>query len=232
MQLDVRGVAAILNVRESTVYRWIHERKMPAKGVGGRYRFGRAELLEWATAHKINVSPDFFAEESDNGENMLLADALGRGGIFYDVPGTDKNSALRSVVDRIPLPEGCQADLILQLFLAREAMGSTSVGGGVAIPHPRHPVVLRVAEPSLSLCFLSAPIDFSARDGELVHTLFVLLSPSVQSHLQMLARIASLLADARFAQVLAARASRDEVLADVRRVEATFNSRAANGSEH
>lgn len=232
MQLDVRGAAAMLKVSESTVYRWIHERQMPAKGMDGRYRFGRAELLEWAAAHKVDVSPEVFAEAPFNGKHVVLAEALSRGGIFYNVPGTDKASALRSVVERVPLPTDCQSDMILELFLAREAMGSTAVGGGVAIPHPRHPLVLRVPAPILSLCFLSEPIDFGPPSGQRVHTLFVLLSPSVQSHLQMLARIACLLGDERFAQLLAARASRDEILADVRRVEVAFDSRATNGSEH
>lgn len=229
MQLDVRGVAAMLNVRESTVYRWIRDRRMPANGVEGQYRFGREELLEWATAHKVHVSPEIFAGFAGH---SLLHDALEAGGIFYDVAGTDKATALRSVVERIPLPRGCSADLILQLFLAREAMGSTAVQGGVAIPHPRHPVVLPVTEPMLSVCFLASPIDFGAPSGELVHTLFVLLTPTIPIHLQMLAHIARLLRDERFSQALAARKAPQELLNEVRRVETTCQNARANGSEH
>ena len=227
MQFDVRAVAAILNVPENTVYRWIHDRKLPATGVEGQYRFGRAELLEWATAHNVELSLDVFHNSFKNGstdqEHLLLANALEAGGIFYDVPGTDKNAALRAVVDSLPLPEGSDPDLLWQLFLAREAMGSTAVGNGVAIPHPRHPVVLPVSKPLLSLYFLAEPIDFGAPGGDPVHTLFVLLSPTIQTHLQILARVACLLRDERFRQVLSARKARREILTEVRRVEKVFD---------
>jgi nitrogen PTS system EIIA component len=130
------------------------------------------------------------------------------------------------VVDTIKLPHGVDPELLLQLFLSRERMGSTAVGGGVAIPHARHPVVLGVDRPMLYLCFLSKPIDFGASNGEPVHTLFVLLSPTIKSHLRMLARVASLLHDERFRHVLAARKPSDEILAEARRAEARFEQDA------
>jgi nitrogen PTS system EIIA component len=233
LQLDVRRVAAVLNVPENTVYRWISERKLPAHGVEGRYRFARAELLEWATKHHVNLSLEIFDEGSSDQEGLLVAEALEAGGIFYDICGADKDAVLSSMVDNIPLPEGFDAEMLLQLFLAREAMGSTAVGNGVAIPHTRHPVVLPIARPHLSLCFLAQPIEFGAASGEPVHTLFVLLSPTIQSHLQILARIASLLRDDRLGQVLSARKSRREILSDVRRAEQAFNDSAVGkNSEH
>jgi nitrogen PTS system EIIA component len=222
MQLDVRGAAAVLNVPQSTIYRWINDRHLPAKGVEGQYRFARTELLEWATVHKVELSANIFQDESAGSIRLSLVDALESGGIFYNVSGSDKKSALRAVIENMSLPDGSDSELLLELFLAREATGSTAVGNGIAIPHPRHPIVLPLAKPMLSLCFLAQPIDFSAASGEPVHTLFVLLSPTVQLHLQMLARVACLLRDDRFQQVLAQRKARKEILAEVRRVEKAF----------
>jgi len=222
MQLDVRAAAAVLNVPEATIYRWIAEKHLPAKGVEGQYRFARTELLEWATVHKVQLSPNIFQDEETSASHLSLVDSLESGGIFYDVPGADKNSVLRAVVDNMSLPEGADQELLLELFLAREASGSTAVGNGVAIPHPRHPVVLPVAKPMLSLCFLAEPIDFGAANGEPVHTLFVLLSPTVQMHLQMIARVACLLRDEHFQQVLVHRKPRKDILTDVRRMEKGF----------
>ena len=116
-----------------------------------------------------------------------------------------RGAALRSSTT-FPLPADSDPDFLLQLFLAREAMGSTAMGNGVAIPHPRHPVVLPVSKPLLSLCFLAESIDFGAPNGEPVHTLFVLLSPTVQTHLQMLARVACLLRDEPFGRCFGAQA--------------------------
>ena len=121
---------------------------------------------------------------------------------FTTCPAPTRTRRYARWSNNISLAEGSDSDLLLQLFLAREAMGSTAMGNGVAIPHPRHPVVLPVSKPLLSLCFLAEPIDFGAPNGEPVHTLFVLLSPTIQTHLQMLARVACLLRDERFRQVL------------------------------
>jgi len=223
MQLNIRDAAAVLNVPESTIYRWINEKHLPATGVQGRYRFGRTELLEWATVHKVDLSPEIFHDEPAAPPCLSLVDALESGGIFHNLPCSDKNTALRAVVDKMSLHESADRELLLELFLAREATGSTAIGNGIAIPHPRHPVVLPVPKSMLSLCFLAQPIDFSDANGEPVHTLFVLLSPTVQLHLQMLARVACLLRDDRFQQVLAQRAPSEELLTEVRRVEKAFN---------
>ena len=49
---------------------------------------------------------------------------------------------LRAVVARMPLADEGDRELLLDVLLAREAMGSTGVGDGIAIPHVRNPVVL------------------------------------------------------------------------------------------
>ena len=55
--LDVIAhVAELLKVSEKTVYRWVNDRSLPGYRVSGQYRFNRAELLEWATAQRVNVS--------------------------------------------------------------------------------------------------------------------------------------------------------------------------------
>ena len=60
MQLTVRDASKFLKVSEPTVTRWIKQRGLPSRHVGGQYRFNRVELLEWATANKIGVSAEAF----------------------------------------------------------------------------------------------------------------------------------------------------------------------------
>ncbi len=120
------------------------------------------------------------------------------------------------------LPAGFDRSVLCELFLARESAGSTAVGDGIAIPHPRHPVVLPVGRPMLTLCFLERPVDFGAADRQPVHTLFVLVSPTIRAHLRMLARIACALRDEPLRAVLKRRGPPAEVLREVRRVEEAF----------
>jgi PTS system nitrogen regulatory IIA component len=220
MQLTVRDAAAILRVPESTVYHWIQEENLPAKEVNGQYHFSRAELLEWATSRRADLSIDLFEEHAGNGGGELdLCAALKAGGIVHGLGGPDKERVLRHMVEGLPLPEGFDREFVLQLFLAREALGSTAVGNGIAMPHPRHPLILPVARPLLHLCFLAQAIDFKAANREPVHTLFVLICPTIRVHLQMLARIAALLRDEPLREVLKRKGAPEEILAAVRRVQ-------------
>jgi PTS system nitrogen regulatory IIA component len=186
MQLNVREAAKILNVSEKTIYRWINQGNLPAYRANEQYRFNRAELLEWATSRKINVSPEIFHEpESTSGPLVGLVDALQAGGIFYRVGGADRETVLRAIVETMRLPEEVDREFLFRVLLAREALGSTGVGDGIAIPHVRNPIVLHVSRPTITLCFLEKPVDFGAIDGKPVHALFSLISPTVRAHLHL-----------------------------------------------
>jgi PTS system nitrogen regulatory IIA component len=221
-----------LDVGESTVTRWIRQRGLPAQFVGGQYRFNRAEVLEWATANQINVSPEMFDHvETEDEPSPNLAQALEAGGIFYRFQDTSKDRVLRALVSVLPLPDGADRELLLRLFLAREAAASTAIGGGVALPHVRNPIVLRVVRPLVTLCFLDKPVDFGALDGEPVRVLFSLVCPTMRSHLQMLARLSHALHDAQFKDVIMRQGTREEILREAQRVEAALAAPAAAGGK-
>jgi len=116
MQLTVKDVAGLLNISEKTVYRWIDERKLPGYRLSGQYRFNRAELLEWATVSRINVSPRIF-EEPEQGSAPLpeLSTAMEVGGVFYRLAGRDKPDVLRSVVEVLRLPDQVDRVFLLQV---------------------------------------------------------------------------------------------------------------------
>jgi PTS system nitrogen regulatory IIA component len=219
MDLNVRDSARLLKVSEKTIYRWVQQGKLPAYRVNEQYRFNRAELLEWATSQRINVSPEIFVEPAGTGGATRLSEAFRAGGIYYRVGGGAKTDVLRSVVDLMPLPEMVDREFLLQVLLARESLGSTAVGNGIALPHVRNPVVMHVQRPMVTLCFLERPIDFDALDGRPVHTLFTLLSPTVRAHLHTLARIAFSLQQPAFAEVIQRQGSRDEIIAACEAVE-------------
>jgi PTS system nitrogen regulatory IIA component len=228
VQLAIRDVGRFLNVTESTVTRWIKQRGLPAQYVGGQYRFNRAELLEWATANQVRVSLELFDHLEADAESVpSLADALEAGGIHYELQDTNKDRALRAFVQVLPLPDGVDRELLLHLFLAREASASTAIGYGIAIPHVRNPIVLQVSRPAVTLAFLERPVDFGALDGQPVHVLFSIISPTNRSHLQLLSRLSFALHDDKFREVVVRQASREEILREVRRVEAGIGARTA-----
>lgn len=213
MQLGVRDLSRLLKVPESTVYRWVTDEDLPAQRINSQYYFNKAELLEWATLRKVDLSPEIFSVDSNGGWQPTVAEALRAGGIIRDVSGSDKATVLREVVQRMPLPEGLDGEFLWQLLTAREAHGSTAVGDGIAIPHPRSPIVAPLEVPTLTLCFLKEAVPFGAADGQPVHTLFALLAPNVRMHLHLLARLACLLHNPEFRKAIMSQADSEEIIA-------------------
>jgi PTS system nitrogen regulatory IIA component len=230
MQLTARDAARILGVSEDTLHRWVRRGELPAEQVNEQYRFNRVELLEWAAQHRVPVSAEILEEPGGiRSSGLRLADALRTGGIHYGVRGDDREGVLRSVIDLLPLPAAVDRTLLLRMLLAREKLGSTGLGNGIAIPHPRDPLVLRLERPAAGLFFLERPIEFEAVDRQPVHTLALLLCPSVRAHLHLLATLAAVLGDPGLPPRLAARGPREEILAEVERVESELAARRAAG---
>jgi nitrogen PTS system EIIA component len=227
MRLGVRDAARLLSVSEKTVYRWISQGRLPAHRVNEQYRFNRAELLEWATSQRVNVSPEILEEPDQEGAMPGLEESLRAGGIHYRVGGREKASVLGCVVEQMPLPEEVDRPFLLQVLKARELLGSTAVGGGVAIPHVRNPIVMHIPKPMVCLCFLEGPVDFGALDGEPVHTLFTIVSPTIKAHLNLLSRLAFALREPGFSSVIAAKGSREDILRQAGLIDDTVANRAA-----
>lgn len=225
MQLTLRDVSRYLNVSESTVARWIKQRGLPVRHVGGHYRCNAAELLEWATARGVKVSAamlEFGPCADDAGPS--LTDALAAGGVHYGLEDSTREHALRALVRVLPLPEEVDRELLLQLFLAREAAASTAIGDGIAIPHVRNPIVLHVTRPTITLAFLERPIDFAALDGRPVYVFFSIVSPTTRCHLQLLSRLSFALQNLRFKAAVTRQAPRAEILRELERAEAEIGN--------
>jgi PTS system nitrogen regulatory IIA component len=222
MDLTVRDVARMMNVAEKTVFRWIKDNHMPVMGVGDQYRFDRTQLLEWATARNLAISSDFFRGTPETAlSGNGIADALTSGGIFHDLPASDKVSAIKAVVEAMRLPKSVDRDFLLTVLLAREDMASTGMGDGVAIPHVRNPIILRIHRPCIALGLLKQPIEFGALDGKPVFALFTMMCPTPREHLHLLSRLAFGLRDPEFKTAIEARASADEIIRIAARLDKT-----------
>jgi PTS system nitrogen regulatory IIA component len=220
MQLTVHDVSKYFNVSERTVYRWIDQKIIPAYRINDQFRFNRAELLEWATAQKINVSPEIFeSPKADDETPPSICESIKAGGIFFRIEGADKKTVLRNVIDMMKLPEDLDKDFLYDVLIARENMASTGIGEGIAIPHVRNPVILNVSYPVITLCFLEKPIDFGALDKQDVFCLFTLISPAPRIHLQLISRLAFILKNPEVKKMLKNPGTREEILKAIEKAE-------------
>ena len=109
-------------------------------------------------------------------------------------PAKNRSEAFALVGSLFSQRLNLSSDLIISFLNAREDLGSTALGAGVAIPHGR---VKGLKEPVAALIRLSEPIEFAAHDGLPVSVLIFLLVPekATQQHLEILSSIAQLLSD-------------------------------------
>lgn len=220
MQLTIHDVSKYFNVSERTVYRWIDQKIIPAYKINDQFRFNRAELLEWATAQKINVSPEIFESPKTEDETPpSICESIKAGGIFFRIEGSDKKTVLKNVVDIMKLPEDVDRNFLYDVLLARENLASTGIGDGIAIPHVRNPVILNVSYPVITICFLENPIDFGALDKKDVYCLFTLISPAPRVHLQLISRLAFILKEPEVKKILKEPGTRDEILKTIEHAE-------------
>ena len=219
--IDIKEVSKILAISEKTIYRWISKREIPVYKIGGTYRFNRVELLEWATSKKIPVSPAIF-DDSLSDTMPSLTEAIATGGIHYHIPGNDKESVIRAIVNIIPLPGDVDKEFLMGALIARENLGTTAIGDGIAIPHVRNPIIFHVDKPVLALCFLEQGIDFGALDHKPVDTVLTIITNSIRSHLHILSRLSFTLNNPHVRQVIKSGSSQENIIKAITDLESTF----------
>jgi nitrogen PTS system EIIA component len=220
MEMTVKEAAQLFNVPEDTIFTWIEKRAMPAEHVDGLIRLNRDQMLEWAGNTGVKVTPEFLnASSLRNSPLPMLTDALQTGGIFYGVEGGDRESALKAVVQSLKLPESIDRTFLFQVLLAREEQCSTGIGGGIAIPHTRNPIVLSVDKPLVVLSFLKRPVDFGSVDGQPVNILFTMITPTVRIHLNLLSKLVYLLQNASFKDLLRRQSRASDIIQCVKETE-------------
>ncbi|MCX5698573.1 MAG: PTS sugar transporter subunit IIA [Candidatus Omnitrophica bacterium] len=135
---------------------------------------------------------------------MQIMDFLSKKAILTDIKSTSKEDVIKEMVDFLIEASDVEKrnrNKLIDALMSREALGSTAIGQGIAIPHAKCDCVDRlVAAFGLS----KKGVDFDSLDGELAYIFFLLVAPqdSAGPHLKALARISRLLKDKYFRDTL------------------------------
>ncbi len=211
--MNATEAARLLNVTEATLTRWV--RQGLVRSLDGRgQRFERSELEGWARQRglSLGVAPRPRAAPPED----LLAAAVERGAASAGVKPATALQAIEMAIGALPgLDDRARQDLF-DAVLERERMASTGLGHGFAIPHPREPQGELIDEAVVSVVFPDLPLDWASVDGEPVHAVFLLLSPSASVHLQILSRVARSLRSPELPSFLRERPSQPELVKRLR----------------
>jgi excisionase family DNA binding protein len=213
VKLTVREAAAMLNVSETKVYRWIDDEEIPFVMVHHHPMFHRVELLEWAMEMELPISADLYEHAGDH----PFTAALERGG------GHTLGGDLGGLAADLPFESAADREVVRAVIAAREAEIFVSrAADWIAIPKARSPIICAETPPLVLLwwCGHRALVISHAPTS----ALFLIVAPTIGEHLRLLSRLSLALHDPAFRTAAQNAGAFDQVIAEARRWESALAS--------
>ena len=148
-----------------------------------------------------------------------LAQLITRGGIYYSVSGNDRAQFMSDFIGRLTALPPAKKQALFQAVMEREALMSTGIEKGIALPHPRTPMLEDGEEPFAAIAFPLSPLDWDTPDNSKVHTVFLIVSKSPKQHLGVLSGINVLCRDEKFYPLLSQKAAKEKIIAAIEEAE-------------
>lgn len=151
---------------------------------------------------------------------MVLSDLLSRPRVKVPLLATTKEGVMRELLDAsLSDRDEATRDAVMAALRARESVLSTGIGGGVAIPHAKTPLVDQLI---MAAGVSAQPVDYDALDGAPADLFFMLLGPDASSgaHVKALGRISRLLRREPLREALRSARDPDEFLRVIAESEA------------
>jgi PTS system nitrogen regulatory IIA component len=152
-------------------------------------------------------------------EDFGLIQLIEQGGVVSDIPGATPLEVLTNLIKTVMLPPEISREVLVQAVLEREALMSTAVGHGIALPHPRNPIIANPQDQFVVIGFLRRQVDWKALDGKPVHTALLIVSSSAKLHLHTLSRINFFCQQESFRELLQNRVSRQRIIEVIQEAE-------------
>ena len=132
----------------------------------------------------------------------LIANLLKVSNVVLDLDASSKKRVFEQAGLLFENNDGLARSTVYDALFAREKMGSTGLGLGIAIPHGR---IKGLKHALGAFVRLAVPVQFDAPDGQPVGLIFILLVPeaATEHHLQMLSELAQMFSDKSFREQVA-----------------------------
>jgi len=153
---------------------------------------------------------------------MHIVDMLKMEYIIGDLKSREKTQVLKELSGVFMSNHAMMdAETVSGILMARENLGSTGIGDGVAIPHGKMP---GLSEPVISFGRSSEGIPFDSLDGRKAHLFFAIIAPenSTGIHLKLLAKLSRMLKDREFRSRLLQAGSVHEIYTEIAEKDASF----------
>jgi nitrogen PTS system EIIA component len=226
---DVDALADFLHITPAQVVKMAERANVPARKIGGHWKFSRAEIHHWLE-ERIGAG-----DNADLAQVQGLLDRAAAGrepatvriselllpeAIAIPLPARTRSSVIKSMVE-LAAKTGHVWDPaeLAEAVEARERLHPTTLDNGVALLHPRRPLGNLLAEPLLALGRTQQGIPFASESGQLTDIFLLICSVDDSQHLRTLARLSRLLSAEGFVAGLRAAPDAASVLSLVEQFE-------------
>jgi PTS system nitrogen regulatory IIA component len=227
--MSEQQVAAYLHMDLRQVVKLASRGTIPCRKTGGRFVFRKGEVDHWVETQMHELGKDRLAgiEKGvsahhgidDTGE--IVGPLLPEAGLAVPLKARSREGVLRDLVELADAAGLVYAkDDLIQNVLAREALCSTALVPGVALPHPRHPLPHDIATSFVVVGLSPSGLPFGAPDGSLTRLFFLICCKDDRTHLHVLARLGRMLQERRDIDHLMEAGSADELRGILRELEA------------
>ena len=219
MDLTTKDIAHLLNHSEKDILQLIKKKDIPCQVIQDKVFFNKHQIIEWALSRSMPINISGHKKLSEY-HVQTLTTLLHKKSFHYNCE-LNESSYIEQIVSAIDFEKNVDRDIIVQLLRNREEMMSTAIGNGISLPHPRVPLMVGKKLPVINLFFPVKPLELKSIDGKPVHTLILLISQTIKQHLSLIAHLSFLLSDESFRLVLERRASYQEILDIIKKIEDT-----------
>ncbi len=151
-------------------------------------------------------------KDGQEGKTMALIDLISTEVVRLPITSASKPDIIRELLEVLQSAGRLtEFDKAYEAVLSREALGSTGLEHGIAVPHAKTD---SVADLTMAIGISPEGVDFDALDGQPSHLFFMMLAPPDKSgpHIEALAEIARITRSRAFSRLLLSAASREEVV--------------------
>ncbi len=152
---------------------------------------------------------------------MKILDYITKETILTDLQSTDKKGVIDELAEPVAALTGLDHREIVRVLIERERLGSTGIGGGIAIPHGK---INGIESLVLGFGLSRQGVNFEALDNKSTHIFFLLLSDDncTGLHLRVLARLSKLLREKSFKEKLMQTDSPNAVISVLKEADEDF----------
>lgn len=224
----IRQIAPILRLDTRQVQRMAERGEIPARRVGGEWRFTHTEIIEWLVGKvggasetellELELTPGRFSDLIET-EDLPISELVLPEAIRIPIRGRSSKSVVHEMIENAMNTNYLwDAELMEEAVLQREEMCPTAMENGVALLHPRRPMTEILGAPFIAFGRAFSGVPF-ASNGMWTDVFFLICSVNDTQHLRTLARLSRILRIPEFLPALREQEESQGVLKLIREFE-------------